>query len=212
MNLSIEFSEAAEVQSFRFSPKAMEDFDLVDRACAGEDLVYGILMDRYKRSVFHTVLRMVRNEDDAEDLTQEAFAKAFRNLPRFRKEFAFSTWLFRIAINNALDFLRKRRLRTISMDNAFTDDEGKSFGPYVADPNPTPQDLVIRTQKETILHTAVDRLPSRYRQLVRLRYFDQLSYKEIAAAVDEPLGTVKAQLHRSKELLFELMAKQRQHI
>lgn len=202
----------AEVPTNRFSAKAMDDFELVDRACDGDEKVYGLLMNRYRRSVLHTMYRMVHNENDAEDLTQEAFTKAFKNISRFRKDFAFSTWLFRIAINNALDFLRKRRLRTISIDHAFTDDEGKSFGPVIADTDPTPQDLAIKKQKEAIIQTAVNRLPAKYGQLIRLRYFEQLSYQEIAETVEEPLGTVKAKLHRSKELLFEMMKKKRQAI
>lgn len=205
-------TETTEDRDARFSTKALEDFSLVDRACAGDNKVYEILMLRYRRSVFHTLLRMVRNEDDAEDLTQEAFTKAFKNLTRFRKDFAFSTWLFRIAINNALDFLRKRRLRTISMDHAFTDDEGKSFGPHITDPNLNPQDHLIQRQKNEIVNVAVGRLPSKYRHLIQLRYFDQLSYQEIADSMDEPLGTVKAQLHRSKQLLLDLMNNQRKLI
>ena len=196
----------------RFSTKALEDFRLIDRAFEGDTRVYALLMQRYQRSVYHTVLKMIRREEDAEDLTIEAFEKAFRNLSKFKKDYAFSTWLFRIAINNTLDHIRKQRLRTISLDNAYTDNEGKAVALHIADRNPTPQELAIRTQKETIIRGAVNRLPVKYQQLVRLRFFDELSYEEIAETIDLPLGTVKAQLHRSKELLFDLMKHQRERI
>ena len=102
----------------QFSDKALEDFKLIDQAVKDKDQqAYGILMQRYKKPVYHMILKMVRNVDDAEDLTIEAFAKAFKNLHRFKKDYTFSTWLFRIATNNAIDFIRKKKLeKRISPD------------------------------------------------------------------------------------------------
>src|SRR5690606_1787869 len=96
----------------RFSSKAMEDFRLIDLAVEGDDSAFAKLLQRYKRPVYHMILKMVRNVDDAEDLTIESFAKAFRSLHRFKKDFTFSTWLFRIATNNTIDFIRKKKLNT----------------------------------------------------------------------------------------------------
>lgn len=189
----------------RFSSKALQDFDLVDRAVAGDEKAYALLLQRYRRSVYHTILKMIRNVDDAEDLTIEAFAKAFRSLPRFKKDFAFSTWLFRIATNNTIDFIRKKKLRTLSIDHAYTDDDGQAVGFHIADQNPNPQEEAIRAQKEEFIQVVVDMLPARYKKLVRLRYFQELSYEEIAEAIEAPLGTVKAQLHRARELLYDLI-------
>jgi RNA polymerase sigma factor (sigma-70 family) len=192
-----------------FSDKAMEDFRLIDMAVDGDDSAYAKLLQRYKRPVYHMVLKMVRNIDDAEDLTIESFAKAFKSLHRFKKDFTFSTWLFRIATNNTIDFIRKKKLNTLSIENTFTDDDGQSVSIDVEDENLNPQEETIKAQKAEIMQLFVDKLPSKYQKLVRLRYFHELSYEEIAEELDAPLGTVKAQLHRARELMFEMVKNKR---
>ena len=192
-----------------FSDKAMEDFRLIDMAVDGDDTAYAKLLQRYKRPVYHMVLKMVRNIDDAEDLTIESFAKAFKSLHRFKKDFTFSTWLFRIATNNTIDFIRKKKLNTLSIENTFTDDDGQSVSIDVEDENLDPQEETIKAQKAEIMQLFVDKLPSKYQKLVRLRYFHELSYEEIAEELDAPLGTVKAQLHRARELMFEMVKNKR---
>ena len=194
-----------------FSSKAIEDFRLIDQAISGDDAAYAKLLQRYKRPVYQMILKMIRNVDDAEDLTIESFAKAFRNLDRFKKDFTFSTWLFRIATNNTIDFIRKKKLNTLSIENTFTDDDGQSVSIEVEDENLDPQEEAIRAQKAELIQMFVDKLPAKYQKLVRLRYFHELSYEEIAADLDAPLGTVKAQLHRARELMFE-MVKNKRHI
>lgn len=195
-----------------FSDKAMEDFRLIDMAVDGDDNAYAKLLQRYKRPVYHMVLKMVRNIDDAEDLTIESFAKAFKNLHRFKKDFTFSTWLFRIATNNTIDFIRKKKLNTLSIENTFTDDDGQSVSLDVEDENLDPQEETIKAQKAELMQVFVDKLPGKYQKLVRLRYFHELSYEEIAEEIDAPLGTVKAQLHRARELMFEMVKNKRDHI
>lgn len=195
-----------------FSDKAIEDFRLIDHAVGGDDKAYAKLMQRYKRPVYHMILKMVRNVDDAEDLTIESFAKAFRSLHRFKKDFTFSTWLFRIATNNTIDFIRKKKLNTMSIENSYTDDDGQSVGIDVEDENPDPQEETIKAQKTELVQIFVDKLPAKYQKLVRLRYFSELSYEEIAVELDAPLGTVKAQLHRARELMFEMVKNKRDHI
>lgn len=150
------------------------------------------------------VLKMIRDADDAEDLTMEAFAKAFRNLERFKKDYTFSTWLFRIATNNTIDFIRKKKLRTLSLNTSLSDDSGNPVSIDVEDREDNPQDEFIKSQRMEMVRMFVDKLPAKYRRLVQLRYFDELSYEEIAQELDKPLGTVKAQLHRSRELLYEI--------
>lgn len=150
------------------------------------------------------ILKMIRGADDAEDLTMEAFAKAFKNLHKFKKDYTFSTWLFRIATNNTIDFIRKKKLKTMSLNNTMTDDGGNAVNIDVEDDDNNPQDEFIKTQRKEMVRIFVDKLPAKYRKLVKLRYFDELSYDEIAAELDKPLGTVKAQLHRSRELLLEI--------
>ncbi|MCS6972849.1 MAG: sigma-70 family RNA polymerase sigma factor [Cyclobacteriaceae bacterium] len=205
--------ELNQFEEGRFSSKALEDFRLIDQAVQQNDeQAYARLMQRYKRPVYHMILKMVRNVDDAEDLTIESFAKAFKSLHKFKKDFTFSTWLFRIATNNTIDFIRRKKLNTLSISNAYTDSEGDAVSIEVEDENLNPQERAIKMQKEELMQIFVDKLPPKYQKLVRLRYFDELSYEEIAQELEAPLGTVKAQLHRARELLYEMMKSKRDHI
>lgn len=201
-----------ELDESRFSSKALEDFKLIDLAVAGDEKAFARLLQRYRRPVYHMILKMVRNVDDAEDLTIESFAKAFRNLSKFKKDFTFSTWLFRIATNNTIDYIRKKKINTLSIEHSFTDDDGQAVSIDVEDVNNDPQEEAIRAQKEELIQVFVNMLPAKYQKLVRLRYFQELSYEEIAAEIEAPLGTVKAQLHRARELMFDLIKNKKDHI
>ncbi|MFC3415784.1 RNA polymerase sigma factor [Algoriphagus hitonicola] len=202
-----------EINERGFSNKALEDFDLIDRAVDHKDQqAYATLMKRYKKAVYFMILKMIRDADDAEDLTMEAFAKAFKNLHRFKKDYTFSTWLFRIATNNAIDFIRKKKLKTMSLNTTMSDDSGNSVNIDVEDGDNNPQDEFIKSQRIEMVRIFVDKLPAKYRKLVQLRYFDELSYEEIAQELEKPLGTVKAQLHRSRELLYEIASGKEKHI
>jgi RNA polymerase sigma factor (sigma-70 family) len=202
-----------EINERGFSSKALEDFDLIDKAVIDKDQqAYAMLMKRYKKAVYFMILKMIRDADDAEDLTMEAFAKAFKNLHKFKKDYTFSTWLFRIATNNTIDFIRKKKLKTMSLNTTMSDDGGNAVTIDVEDDDNNPQDEYIRTQRIEMVRVFVDKLPAKYRKLVQLRYFDELSYEEIAQELDKPLGTVKAQLHRSRELLYEIAQGKERHI
>ncbi|MBT2559439.1 MULTISPECIES: RNA polymerase sigma factor [Hymenobacter] len=193
-------------QEKQFSAKAKHDFKLIRAAVENNDeKAYAELMQIYKKPVYHVVLKMVRNTDDADDLTIEAFAKAFKNLHKFNPEFAFSTWLFRIATNNCIDFIRKNKIKTMSIDSAIKIDNGDEITIDFRDQNLNPQETTIKNQKIEIMQHVVSRLPDKYQRLVTLRYFDELSYEEIATELKAPLGTVKAQLHRARELLYDMV-------
>lgn len=196
----------------RFSKKALEDFKLIDMAVDGDEQAYAKLLARYKRPVYHMILKMVRNVDDSEDLTIESFAKAFKSLHKFKKDFTFSTWLFRIATNNTIDFIRKKRLNTMSISNTYTDDDGQSVSIEVEDGSLNPQEEAIKAQKIELIQLFVTMLPAKYQKLVRLRYYNELSYEEIALELEAPLGTVKAQLHRARELMYDLVKNKKEHI
>src|SRR6188768_4154782 len=210
--VSIQKSTMEELEEGRFSSKALEDFKFIDMAVDGDDKAYAKLLQRYKRPVYHMILKMVRNVDDAEDLTIESFAKAFRSLHRFKKDFTFSTWLFRIATNNTIDFIRKKKLNTLSIENTYTDDDGQSVSLDIEDENLNPQEEAIKGQREELMQVFVNMLPGKYQKLVRLRYFNELSYEEIAVELDAPLGTVKAQLHRARELMYDLVKNNKDHM
>ena len=197
----------------QFSDKALQDFLLIDQAVnQNDEQAFAMLMERYRKPVYHMVLKMVWNVDDAEDLTIEAFAKAFKNLHKFKKDYTFSTWLFRIATNNSIDFIRKKKLETMSLNTSYQDDSGANVTIDVKDVNLDPQELAIKTQKIELIQLFVTKLPAKYQRLVRLRYFKELSYEEIAKELDAPLGTVKAQLHRARELLQDLVRGKKDHI
>ncbi|SFQ61043.1 RNA polymerase sigma factor [Hymenobacter arizonensis] len=197
----------------QFSVKAKHDFKLIRAAVDnGDEKAYAELMQIYKKPVYHVVLKMVRNQDDAEDLTIEAFAKAFRNLHKFNPEYAFSTWLFRIATNNCIDFIRKNKIKTMSIDSAIKVDNGDEITIDFRDNDLNPAEHAVRNQKIEIMRHVVSRLPDKYQRLVSLRYFDELSYEEIATELKAPLGTVKAQLHRARELLYDMVKHTKQII
>lgn len=197
----------------KFSKKALKDFKLIDLAINKNDQkAYSEIMKSYKNSIYFTILKMIKNKDDAEDLTIEAFSKAFKNLHRFKKEFTFSTWLFRIATNNTIDFIRKKKLKTTSLNTTFKDDSGKNIDIDVKDQDKTPGEEAIHKQKIMLVRKFVSQLPDKYENLIKYRYFEELSYNEIAEKTKSPLGTIKAQLFRARELLFEILKDKKSQI
>ena len=194
------------------SEKAQYDFRLVKRALEkGDQQAYAELMDKYKESIYYMMLKMVQNADDADDLTIEAFGKAFKRLDQYAPSFAFSTWLFRIATNNCIDFIRKRKLQTMSIDKTYDDEEGEQSMISLESKGLNPEQTFINEQKIKMMRKVVDQLKPRYKNLVVLRYFEELSYEEISEELNLPLGTVKAQLFRAREFLFELMKDRREN-
>lgn len=188
------------------SDKGLYDYKLVKRALeSGDQKAYAELMGRYRDSVYYMLLKMVNNKDDAEDLTVEAFGKAFKRLSQYTPNFAFSTWLFRIATNNCIDFIRRKRKNTFSLDRPIEDEEGGEMVVDIRSETLDPEEHIMKKQKIMLLHDLVDKLKPRYRTLIEMRYFQELSYEEIAAELDLPLGTVKAQLFRAREFLFNVL-------
>jgi RNA polymerase sigma-70 factor (ECF subfamily) len=186
------------------SDKAQYDFLLVESALNGEEKAFAKLMSRYKDAIYFMLLKMVNNKNDAEDLTIEAFGKAFKNLHQYSPNYAFSTWLFKIATNNCIDFLRKRRGVYVSIENNQENSENDS--PIkLRSTDPDPEEKLIRIQKAILMRRIVHKLKPRYRILVELRYFREFSYEEIAKELNLPLGTVKAQLFRAREMLFKMI-------
>lgn len=188
-------------------PKASEDFKLVQQAIAGDQKAYGQLMNRYRHSVYHAILKMVNHREDAEDLTLEAFGKAFNKLDSYTPNFAFSTWLFKIAVNNCIDYMRKKRLHTLSLDEPIEPGSKQDFSELARSSYRDPEAEMIREQRVEVLRNLINGLNDKYRLMVELRYYEQLSYEEIACELDIPLGTVKAQLFRAKELLSAQLKK-----
>jgi RNA polymerase sigma factor (sigma-70 family) len=193
-----------------FSENAKNDYNLVVSAKGGSQKAYAELMQRYKDSIFYMVLKMVNNKDDAMDLTVSTFAKAFENLDKYKPDFAFSTWLFRIATNGSIDFIRRRKLNTTSLDSFRSDDNEDRVLEIKSDVL-NPEEFSIKKQQTEQLKEIIDKLPIRYRTLIVLRYFDELSYEEISIQLDLPLGTVKAQLFRARDLLSNIVTKRKKN-
>jgi RNA polymerase sigma factor (sigma-70 family) len=194
------------------SDKARHDLKLVEAARNGSQAAYGELMDRYRESIYFMMFKMVRNTDDADDLTIEAFGKAFSRLDQYSPSFAFSTWLFKIASNNSIDFIRKKRIKVTSMDTGYTTDDGEIIYLDAKSYTPDPEETIIQSQKVKLMRDLVTKLKPRYRELVELRYFEELSYEEISETLNLPLGTVKAQLFRARDFLANMIENTRDTI
>ncbi len=192
------------------SSKAKYDYKLVKLAVDGDEQAYAELMDRYRDAIYYMLLKMVNNKNDAEDLTIEAFGKAFRNIEQYTPKYAFSTWLFKIATNNCIDFIRKQKANLISIDQAEEDEDVSA--PPLHSSNPDPEEDMIKNQRVDLMRDVVDKLKPRYRNLIKLRYFKEYSYEEIAQELDLPLGTVKAQLFRARELLYNILKNRDHHL
>ena len=187
------------------SAKGAHDWKLIQLAMKKADQkAYAELMGRYKDTIFFMLLKMVKDKDDADDLTIEAFGKAFRNLGQYTPDFAFSTWLFKIATNNCIDFIRRKK-EAVSLDRTYENADGDEMTFEPRSDTLNPEEKAIKKQKIQMMQSVVEKLQPRYRMLVELRYFQEKSYEEIAAELDLPIGTVKAQLFRARELLYHTL-------
>jgi RNA polymerase sigma-70 factor (ECF subfamily) len=178
-----------------------EDSQLIQEAIHGDDRAYKKLMKKYHDAIFNFVYRMVRDREQVEDLTQEAFIKAFSSLKNFNEEYAFSTWLYKIATNNCIDYIRRRKLQMYSIDKPIESKDSDYVFELPDDSYEADRDL-ISDQKAVLLHQAIDQLPEKYRRVIQLRHAEEKSYEEIAEILHLPIGTVKAHIFRARELLY----------
>jgi RNA polymerase sigma factor, sigma-70 family len=188
------------------SEKAKLDLVSVEKALQGDQKAFATLHERYYTTIYFLVLRMVKNPTDAEDLTCEAFGKAFRNIRKYVPMYAFSSWLFRIATNNCIDFIRKKSMNVINTEESqklFYD----AYGPSASMPSelPTPEEHIINKQSLECVRRLMTQLKPQYQHLVELRYFEEYTYEELSVELELPMGTVKAQLYRAREMLQELL-------
>lgn len=184
------------------SEKALRDYEAVKRAREGDDRAFAELHDRYRDTIFYMILRIVNNPSDAEDLTMEAFGKAFNNISQYVPRYAFSSWLFRIAKNNCIDFIRSKKTSIVDYDsNVFVYVEGSSVTASVPSKADDPEEKLIAMQSVSRVQHIISKLRPRYRRLVELRYFKEYTYDEIAEELNLPMGTVKAQLFRARQML-----------
>lgn len=192
--------------------KARRDYVLLRKALDQNDQkAYAELMSLYRDSIYIMLMKIVKNSDDAEDLTLETFGKAFRYLDKYTPQYAFSTWLFRIAVNNSIDYIRHKN----NSPQCVEEDLSSSTLLIDRSPStttPTPEQEVMDKQRVKMLQLAVGQLPEKYRRVVELRYYQELSYDEIAQELGISLSNVKIQLMRAKNMLSEIMVNVRNAI
>ena len=181
-----------------------EDMSLIQEALAGDQNSFSRLRQKYHDAIFNLIYRMIREKDEVEDLTQEAFIKAFGSLPSFNNEYAFSTWLYKIATNNCIDYIRRKKLQTFSIDKPIESKES-DFSFELPDSTYEPDKEMISSQRKKLLEDAINSLPPKYRQVIVMRHQEELEYQEIAQILKLPLGTVKAHIFRAREMLYKYL-------
>lgn len=184
------------------SESRIEDFRVIREAIAGDQAAYKFLMKKYHDAIYNLIYKMIHDKNDVEDLTQEAFIKAFNSLESFNFEFAFSTWLYKIATNNSIDYLRKKKIKTYSIDKPISTKDGE-MEYEIPDSTFVPDKTVIFDQKRNIIQDAIETLPEKYQKVITMRHQEEKSYEEIAEELDIPLGTVKAHIFRAREMLYK---------
>lgn len=187
-----------------------EDSRNIKMALKGEQSAYRAILKKYHDQVYSLLYRMVHDKDEVEDLTQEAFIKAFNSLQNFNEEFAFSTWLYKIATNNCIDYIRKKKLATFSIDKPLESRDGE-YSFEIPDSSYEPDKSLIAGQRSKILEEAVNSLPEKYRIVILMRHTEDKDYQEIADQLKLPLGTVKAHIFRAREILYKRLKKKIHH-
>ncbi len=180
-----------------------EDADLVERCLKGEGKAFEELLVKYRNPVFSICMRMVRNHSDAEDLAQDVFIRTFNVLDRYNPSYPFSSWLYRITSNLCIDFIRRRRSGVVSIDEPVSGTDGEMSRQIPSDIINPDREIENREMMD-MLEQAIAALPDHYRIIVILRHQEQLSYEEIADNLGIPLGTVKARIHRARNMIKDI--------
>lgn len=180
---------------------------LIERALADDQQAFTEIVNRYQKQIYHFINRMIKDDAQAQDLTQETFIKAFRALDSFNSNYAFTTWLYKIASNNCIDHFRKRRLSTYSLDTPMKAKDGDMKRDF-ANSDYGPESEMISKEKTYQIETAIKSLPKKYREAILLRHTKDKSYEEIADILDVPLGTVKVRIFRAREMLKSKLKEQ----
>lgn len=181
---------------------------MIARARRGEQSAFAELLRRYRAPVFNLCLRMLKNRDDAEDMAQDVFIKVFSMLERYDDRYAFRSWVFKIAANQCIDFIRKHRVKLLRLDEP-VHYRGEEIERQLPDEALPPDEELHQREVGKLLRELTDELPPHYRAIIVLRHQEQLSYEEIAGMLELPLGTVKARIHRARAMMKEKLVKRR---
>lgn len=187
-----------------FQRSAAEDAATIARILAGDKQAFQLLEKKHRRVVTSLIRKMIRNDDDVADLVQETFIKAYTALHSYQSEYAFSSWIYRIASNNCIDFLRRRRLQFISIDRPISTDDGEMQmelpdASYLADTH------IYADERTKILQRAIENLPEKYLRVIKMRHEEEMEYQDIAEKLELPLGTVKALIFRARKRMYEYL-------
>ena len=192
----------AEEKNLKKTDSKIEDIELIEKALKGEQSAYDRLMKKYYQMIHNLIFRMIYKKEDVEDLTQEAFIKAFNSLEKFDRQFSFATWICKIATNNSIDYLRKKKLSTFSIDKEIASDED-NMQFEIPDSNFIPDRNILDSERKKVLEKAIESLPEKYRQVIILRHKEEMDYEDIAEKLNLPLGTIKAHIFRAREMLYK---------
>jgi RNA polymerase sigma factor (sigma-70 family) len=182
------------------SDSRKEDAKLIHDALRGNQFAFKKLMKKYHDPIYNLIYRIVHRKEQVEDLTQESFVKAFASLKSFKEEFAFSTWIYKIATNTSIDYIRKKKIETFSIDKPIALAES-DYTFELPDTTYQPDKDIIRRQRSKLIDEAINKLPEKYKRVIILRHNEERDYTEIAIMLKLPIGTVKAHIFRARELL-----------
>ena len=181
------------------SANKQDDLKWINAAKNGNQKAFTMLMEKYQKSTYHVILKIIKTHEDTEDLVIETFSKAFDNISKYSSDFAFSTWLYKIASNSCIDFLRKKNVEKVSIEK-----EGKTILDNLNFSTASnPETDLIRSQRISKMQHAVSSMDEIFSRVIALRYFKEYSYEEISEELNIPVGTIKVQLHRAKKLLLD---------
>jgi RNA polymerase sigma factor (sigma-70 family) len=185
-----------------------EDYSLIHKALEGEQDAFSKLLQKYKDSVSNIIFKIIHNKEEVDDLLQETFIKAFASLSSFNEQYSFSTWLYKIATNNCIDFLRKKKLKTFSINRTIDYEEGDTTY-EIADTNYEADRILLDEQRKNFIQDAINSLPEKYKMVIILRHQQEKNYDEIAQILNIPIGTVKAHIFRAREMLNKYLKDKR---
>ncbi len=191
------------------SPVPSEDCLIIRDVLAGNTNSFEKLQKKYRRQIQGLMRRMVRDQDDVDDLVQVTFIKAYNALPTFLCEHSFEKWLYKIASNNCIDYLRRKRFAMISIDAPIPGSDSDS-GMEIEDPSsPQPDGAMLSAERTKFIQEAFEALPPKYKEVIRMRHHEELEYNEIAEKLQLPLGTVKAHIFRARQMMYKKLQKHR---
>ena len=192
------------MDKYTATQKHEDDLIIIRSVLSGDSSQFALLWQKYNKQIFANVLKLVRSIDDADDIVQDTFLKAFNALHSYNQTFPFPAWLYKIASNTCIDYFRRKRIRPISIENINRD--GGDIYDIIPDKSIPIDDNIINNETKEELLKAVEQLPLRYKQCIQLRHFEELSYEDISLKMNLPLGTVKITLFRARKMLLSMLS------